>query len=874
MKRIQRHLALALALTLGLCTGWLLPLTHAVAQSPESEAPGQVDDAAEQSLPTLQFPPKLKKLFPADIPPETKFATPEVAVLLEIEVGADGSVTSVRVVEGQGAGTPFDEAAVKAAQQFTFEPGRLSNGENVPVTVTFQMKILKPPPPPVELSGVLLQRGTRRPLADVPVIALLDGEVLTRSITDTDGRFSLTVATSKFKLIAKPAGHDALDAEINAKPGEKREEIFYLESLGDAFTTVIKAKKARREITQQIIPKDIAITAAGTQGDTIRVVENLPGVARKSFGGGGNLILRGSNPDDSAVYVEGLQIPQLYHFGGIRCTFNSAFLEAIDFVPGNFSAEFGRVTGGIVDVSVRDPADDLFRGEVDLNLYDAGFVLEGPLSENWSGGAAFHRSYIDTILPFVIPEDAPISFNTAPRYYDYQFLATWKGRKGHRFRTIYYGSLDRLVVLLDDPSERATEIRGSIDTNVMFHNVFLEYNWQIARGIRQDVKVQPQYQKVRAEIGPELFFDIDIKTIAYRAAWTVETIPDFSLRFGVDGATSDIMLSLNLPQRPTEGEKPPPIGTLDVNSFSEQIWLHSPAAFMEAVWSPVGGLELIPGARVDYYSEMQRYTVDPRLRLRYDLGSGSVVKGGVGYYKQRPSFDQTAEDLGNPNLTPFRSLHISLGAEHKLGDIMDLDVTAFHKVLDEVVVRNTASYTDEDAPPYINQGTGRIYGLEVLLKLRPAADYFGWIAYTYQRSLRVDRPGEEERPFRFDQPHILTTLGTYRFGQGYSLGFRFRLISGNPDTPVTGATYDTVANVFIPTYGETNSSRLPLFHQLDVRFDKMWTWDTWRLTAYVDVQNVYLSANQEGWQYNYDFSDKQPLTGIPIFPVIGAKGEW
>ena len=54
----------------------------------------------------------------------------------------------------------------------------------------------------------------------------------------------------------------------------------------------------------------------------------------------------------------------------------------------------------------------------------------------------------------------------------------------------------------------------------------------------------------------------------------------------------------------------------------------------------------------------------------------------------------------------------------------------------------------------------------------------------------------------------------------------------------------------------------------------MWTWDTWRLTAYVDVQNVYLSANQEGWQYNYDFSDKQPLTGLPIFPVIGAKGEW
>jgi len=845
------------------------------AQSPEGQ--GEVNPQPEEEpLPTLEFPPKLKKLVPADIPEGTQFPSPLVRILLEIEVGDDGVVSSVKVLEGLGTESPFDAAALAAAKQFEFEPGRLSNGENVPVTVTFQMQITEPPPPPVEYSGTLLQRGTRRPLADAPVFALSGSEKLAQDITDEKGGFALTVPLAEFTLIAKPAGHDSLEVEIKAKPGEKREELFYLESLGDAFTTVIKAKKARREITQQIIPKDIAITAAGTQGDTIRVVENLPGVARKAFAGGGNLILRGSNPEDSAVYVEGLQIPQLYHFGGIRCTFNSAFLETIDFVPGNFSAEFGRVTGGIVNVSVRDPADDMFRGEVDLNLYDAGFVLEGPLGEGWSGGAAFHRSYMDTILPYVIPEDAPISFNTAPRYYDYQFLATWKGRKGHRFRTIYYGSLDKLIVLLDDPSEGATEIRGSIDTNVMFHNILMEYNWQIARGIRQDVKVQPQYQVVRAQIGPELFFDIDVRTIAYRATWTVETLPNIALRTGIDGASSDIALSLNLPQRPTESENPPPIGTLDSSAFQQDITLHSPGAFAEMIWSPVNGLEIIPGTRVDYYSEIKKYTVDPRLRLRYDFGGGSVIKGGVGYYKQRPSFDQTADDdqRGNPNLTPFRSLHVSIGAEKKLGELMELDTTAFYKVLDDIVVRNTSSYTDEEAPPYINQGTGRIYGLEVLLKLRPAADYFGWIAYTYQRSLRTDEPNGDERPFRFDQPHILTMLGTYRFGQGYSIGFRFRLISGNPDTPITGSFYDTVANVYVPTYGETNSSRLPLFHQLDVRFDKMWTWDTWRLTAYLDVQNVYLSANQEGWQYNYDFSDKQALTGLPIFPVIGAKGEW
>ena len=51
-----------------------------------------------------------------------------------------------------------------------------STGENVPVTITFRLSITEPPPPPpppapVRMSGYLLERGTRRPLADVPVSA-------------------------------------------------------------------------------------------------------------------------------------------------------------------------------------------------------------------------------------------------------------------------------------------------------------------------------------------------------------------------------------------------------------------------------------------------------------------------------------------------------------------------------------------------------------------------------------------------------------------------------------------------------------------------------------------------------------------------------
>ena len=141
------------------------------------------------------------------MPDGTVFPAPEVVVLLAIDVGATGQVEAVRV--DQGAGEPFDSAAVAAARQFTFEPGRLTTGEPVPVTIAFRMRLTPPapaeapppPPPPVRLSGRLLERGTRKPLASVAVAARTTGEPV-RTTTGPDGRFALEVPESSFTVVA------------------------------------------------------------------------------------------------------------------------------------------------------------------------------------------------------------------------------------------------------------------------------------------------------------------------------------------------------------------------------------------------------------------------------------------------------------------------------------------------------------------------------------------------------------------------------------------------------------------------------------------------------------------------------------------------
>ena len=54
----------------------------------------------------------------------------------------------------------------------------------------------------------------------------------------------------------------------------------------------------------------------------------------------------------------------------------------IDFYPGNFGAEFGRFSGGLIDVRLKRPREDRWAGRVEADVFDAGFFVEGPVDGN------------------------------------------------------------------------------------------------------------------------------------------------------------------------------------------------------------------------------------------------------------------------------------------------------------------------------------------------------------------------------------------------------------------------------------------------------------------------------------------------------------
>jgi len=98
-------------------------------------------------------------------------------------------------------------------------------------------------------------------------------------------------------------------------------------------------------------------------------------------------------------------------------------------------------------------------------------------------------------------------------------------------------------------------------------------------------------------------------------------------------------------------------------------------------------------------------------------------------------------------------------------------------------------------------------------------------------------------------------------------------VSGDPTTTVIGSVFDARTGIYVPKYGAVNGERDPAFQQLDVRVEKKWTIGSGRLSLYLDVLNVYNAKNPQGYRYSYDFTKKEPISGLGVFPNLGLKGE-
>ena len=105
----------------------------------------------------------------------------------------------------------------------------------------------------------------------------------------------------------------------------------------DAYQTVVVAPPVGAAGEAELSTAELR-QIPGAQGDAGKALENLPGVARPGLGGS-ELVVWGAAPGETRVVVDGMEIPALYHLGGLRSIVHSGFLRILTLVPGGYGSE-------------------------------------------------------------------------------------------------------------------------------------------------------------------------------------------------------------------------------------------------------------------------------------------------------------------------------------------------------------------------------------------------------------------------------------------------------------------------------------------------------------------------------------------------------
>jgi TonB family protein len=840
----------------------LLPaVAHAQALDPQGQASAQEIT-----------PPQLLTDSPAVYPQAALDAHFHEAatVVLVIEVDTTGAVSRSRVETSAGHG--FDEAALAASKKLRFQPARQKE-RPIATRIRFRYAFR---PPPAKLVGRVASRVTDAPLEGALVTVTAANGIARTTNTGADGSWSIAdppYGKVHVRITAKNRVAEEADDEL--EPGQETRIVLRL-AAEEALAPVVpgadggapvlevsvRGERPPREVTKRTLDKSEIGLIPGTNGDALKSILSLPGVARPPPGSG-LLAVRGSAPGDTPVMVGGTPIPILYHLGGLSSVIPTELLEKIDFYGGNYSTMYGRGTGGLVDIGIRDPKKDGYHGFAELDLIDARILAEGPIGAGFSFLVAGRRSWFDLWLkPILQKLDAGVT--TAPRYYDYQVMITKDFNAHSSFRLLFFGSDDAIDVLQAAASNANPDSAGSFNLHDWFWRLQARYENRLDG--HTEIKAVASVGQDTTDIGTgTLFREISLIPVNARIELSQKVVHGVTANVGFDISYVPYKLNFRAPPPRAPGVASNGPGDIPLTTSSSGATTE-PGMYTEWEIVPRLGTRIVPGIRFDYASPSKTWDFSPRLVVRQDLKSDfprTVLKAGVGLFYQPPDPLQIDPVFGTPGLHDPRDLQFDGGFEQDFTRQLGLSVDVFYKYLDQQIVLRKG-----------NVGTGRAYGSEVLLRYKADERFFGWLSYTISRSERQDGSGGSPYLFQFDEPQNFTILGSYLIGKGWRVGARFQVTSGLLYTPQSAGAFDATTGTYLSVFSNPPfGTRLPLFHELDLRVDKLWEFKHWKLTFYLDIENVYNYQAPAGQIYNYNYTQSAYAKGLPIVPSIGLRGE-
>jgi hypothetical protein len=720
-----------------------------------------------------------------------------------------------------------------------------------------------------------------------PATEPLDPDAVTwmlRAETDAEGRFTIPeVPLGTLRIVVVAGGHERLEQWARLRPEGNELELYLAPEPDNRYRTEVASKRREDPLEPQPEHQLDGQTARhypGSGDDPMLAAMNLPGLAR-SPGGLGMIAFRGADPTEVGVYLDGHPIPRAFHVIPIAAVLAPPLVDHLELSPGNYPANFGGFGGGLVTISSRVGKRDGIHGQAHFDLFDTGATIEGPVGKG-SINLGVRRSHVGDLLRLL-----PLEQLTAPNFWDYFARFDYPLRGGHALGVRALGAGDRLL------------LNGYFDMRAGFHRFDFDYRFG---NRRWQILLSPSMRLDANDLDGTLKIRRHARVYSGRAAFRWQPHETIALDFGADvvveawrrqqnymiDEVNDVLLSSEEFGPATRGEQ-----------LRFGAWLAVP--MQAGDWSVIPSLR----ANVFAYGPKPTFRVDPRLSLRGPLRGPVQLLVAIGMYAipvigvREPSLsflDIDQSTTGDIDVSNGRAdipdyiftyfdpgingefakrwtsathvTHGSLGFEASLPWDLDLRALGFWRSSRPV----DFDWTPEDGEPAPRPyGYRSSVGAELLLR-RTLGVVDGWLGYTLLWA-RVDDLEQGWLPALFDQRHNFVALLSFALPRNFRFGVRFRLGSGNPETPVTGREIVPLPEGqedYRPLRAPRGTTYKPLFHQLDLRLDKSWVLERTTVGAYIDVQNVYNHLYPEVWIYSDDWTARQSAIGLPIYPSIGV----
>lgn len=754
------------------------------------------------------------------------------------------------------------------------------------------------------IKGQIVDQQAKTPVIGASVVVLNSSPVI-GGITDINGYFRIQqVPVGRHSLAISSIGYEGktLPNIIVSTGKEVVIEVGLTEALVemDAIEVVADKQEKGRALNDMATVSAISLSVeelgryAATFDDPARAALSQAGVTTGGDDLMNEIVIRGNSPKGMLWRLEGVEIPNPNHFGGIGSSaggismLTSNVLSNSDFFTGAFPAQYGNVTSGVFDLNMRKGNFDKHEHSFQAGLLGLALASEGPVGKNSKSSYLVNYRYstlalFDKVGLDILGDQEDVTFQ------DLSFKIHLATQKAGSFSIWGLGGNNTYTYIPDPVFDEPYS-----DSNV--HNMG-------ATGVTHVAYLSPNtyIESIVSLTGYNLDYQFD--TLNVRTLETedvTETTARISSyvnhKFNAKNTlrVGGIVSQLNYNLKSTEWIKE---DSMYVSTLDDKDHTYFIQGFGQWQHRVTHNLTINTGFHVSHFLLNGKTYIEPRLGYKYGLADGSLFTGGFGLhsrmeslalYMARDVFEGDGEIAHNRNLGFTRAAHGVLGYEKMPGRNLRFKTEVYYQYLFDVPVWGNDTTTNAGERsfsalntydgytsfPLTNNGTGKNYGVEFTLdKFFANKHYFMVTASLYESKYSgVDKI---QRDTRFNGNYIFNFVG----GKEFQLGSPMSTLNVNARVIYAGGKREAPIDIeasrsegyTVRDYNRNFEAKMDDYKRLDLGVSYKKNKTKTAYTISINVQNVLGVENVYSKYYIPKEDAIFSATQLGIFPNLSYK---